>query len=67
VFKIALANIRPGWKGMFRTAGAMLLELTARFLAAYDFYLRRKKPVIWDTIATTKNLKGSSTGELKNA
>ncbi len=36
--------------------GAIALEITARLLGWYDFKLRRRNPVNWEVIATTKRL-----------
>jgi hypothetical protein len=42
---------RAGW-----AIGAMGLEVVARLLGWYDFHIRHKNPVSWETIATTKRL-----------
>jgi cellulose synthase/poly-beta-1,6-N-acetylglucosamine synthase-like glycosyltransferase len=47
-----LREVKRAWWAI----GAIGLEVTARLLGWYDFYLRRRNPVNWEAIATTKRL-----------
>ena len=54
--RIALSCIRFSLRAFVWTVGAIALELWARLLASYDFYIRKKSPHIWHSIAATKDL-----------
>jgi fructose-1,6-bisphosphatase/inositol monophosphatase family enzyme len=41
-------------KVMIWTFGAMFLEFFGRFLGAYDIYIKKKNPYIWDIAGSTK-------------
>jgi biofilm PGA synthesis N-glycosyltransferase PgaC len=36
--------------------GAVLLEVYGRFLGAYDFYVKKRNPYVWDIAASTKEV-----------
>lgn len=40
------------------TIGAVLMEVSGRFMGYYDFHIRKRNPFIWDTATSTKKLKG---------
>ena len=54
--RIALSCIRFSLRAFVWTVGAIALELWARLLASYDFYIRKKSPHIWHPITATKDL-----------
>ncbi|MEW6088095.1 MAG: glycosyltransferase [bacterium] len=43
-------------KHMFWILGAVFLEMLGRLLGVYDFYIKKKNPVVWDMIESTKEL-----------
>lgn len=43
-------------KHLFWILGAVFLEILGRLLGIYDFYIKKKNPVIWDMIESTKQL-----------
>ncbi len=54
ILKILLQ--RPSWKvkNTIWTLGAILLEAAARVLGDFDFYLRKRVPVVWEVSTSTK-------------
>ena len=54
LLRLVSRSIRPSWRSIFWTPGAMMLEFYARLLGAYDFRIRRRKPYIWDIATSTK-------------
>jgi len=65
VLKPFLKEIRLGGKSISWTVGAVFLELYARFLGYYDFYIRKKNPFIWDVASSTKRLE-KTTSDIHN-
>ena len=65
VLKPFLKEIRWGGKSISWTVGAVFLELYARFLGYYDFYIRKKNPFIWDVASSTKRLE-KTTSDIHN-
>jgi cellulose synthase/poly-beta-1,6-N-acetylglucosamine synthase-like glycosyltransferase len=41
-------------RGTVWTCGAVLLEIIGRMLGYYDYYIKKKNPVIWDIVKSTK-------------
>jgi cellulose synthase/poly-beta-1,6-N-acetylglucosamine synthase-like glycosyltransferase len=58
VFRLLADEMTLNPRELFYLAGALVLELWARLLARYDFYLARRNPYIWDMAASTKKLEG---------
>jgi biofilm PGA synthesis N-glycosyltransferase PgaC len=44
-------------KDLFFFIGAVFLEVYGRFLGAYDFYVKKTNPYIWDMATSTKEVK----------
>ncbi len=49
-----LEDVELSPKKILWTWGAMLLEFYGRALGAYDFYIRKDNPYIWNVAVTTK-------------
>ena len=45
------------FKDLFFFIGAVFLEVYGRFLGAYDFYVKKTNPYIWDMATSTKEVK----------
>jgi len=43
-------------KELFFFVGAVFLEVYGRFLGAYDFYIKKRNPYVWDMAASTKDV-----------
>jgi hypothetical protein len=56
LMRTALSCIRFSLRAFVWTVGAIALELWARLLASYAFYIRKKSPHIWHPITATKDL-----------
>jgi cellulose synthase/poly-beta-1,6-N-acetylglucosamine synthase-like glycosyltransferase len=56
ILKSFLKEIRWGTRTTFWTIGAVILEVSARLLGCYDFYIKKKNPFIWDIASSTKGL-----------
>jgi biofilm PGA synthesis N-glycosyltransferase PgaC len=41
---------------LFFFVGAVFLEVYGRFLGAYDFYIKKRNPYVWDMAASTKDV-----------
>ncbi len=54
IVKSFLKEIRWGTRTTFWTIGAVILEVSARLLGCYDFYIKKKNPFIWDIASSTK-------------
>ncbi|MFO7987486.1 MAG: glycosyltransferase [Desulfatiglandaceae bacterium] len=48
---------RRSWnvRDMFWTAGAIILEVTARTLGSFDVYVKKRVPFVWDISSSTKS------------
>jgi cellulose synthase/poly-beta-1,6-N-acetylglucosamine synthase-like glycosyltransferase len=53
-FRLTLKEL--SWKYSFWIFGAIFFEMLGRALGMYDFYIKKKNPVIWDMIESTKQL-----------
>lgn len=53
-FRLTLKEL--SLKYSFWVFGAILLEILGRLLGMYDFYIKKKNPVIWDMIESTKQI-----------
>jgi biofilm PGA synthesis N-glycosyltransferase PgaC len=58
VFKALAAEMQWKPKAIARTAGAVLIEGTAKILGYYDHYVRKRNPYVWDVIPSTKKIAG---------
>jgi poly-beta-1,6-N-acetyl-D-glucosamine synthase len=63
---IVTKTLRPNWRSILWTPLAIFLEVYARLLGVYDFYLAKNNPYIWEISRSTKNLvnNGFSTKEI---
>jgi biofilm PGA synthesis N-glycosyltransferase PgaC len=43
-------------KDLFFSVGAVFLEVYARLLGAYDFYIKKRNPYVWDIATSTKEV-----------
>ena len=61
ILKILIQGHSWGLRGTVWTLGAVLLETAGRALGAFDYYIRKKIPFIWEVSTSTKrwNLKCS--------
>lgn len=57
LLKIMLAEISEKPSDFPRIIAVMLLEFYARFLGAFDYYIKRKNPFTWEIIGSTKDLR----------
>lgn len=48
------------------TAGVICMEILARFLGSFDYYIRQKNPYIWDVASSTKSLTNNFTKDVNN-
>ncbi len=56
ILSMILPNIKFSPKYIIWTFSAILIELFVRLSASFDFFIRKKNPVVWDIANTTKNL-----------
>jgi biofilm PGA synthesis N-glycosyltransferase PgaC len=56
ILKAVPRVIGHNWREVIFFAGAVFLELYGRFLGAYDYYVKKKNPYVWDMVASTKEL-----------
>lgn len=56
ILKVLPRALNIGWRKIPFAVGAAFLELYGRFLGAYDFYVRKKNPYIWDMAESTKGV-----------
>ncbi len=55
-----LKEMKFGAREVLWTIGTVTLEVIGRILGYYDFYIRKRNPVVWDIAASTKEVKGNS-------
>jgi glycosyltransferase involved in cell wall biosynthesis len=58
VLSLLKDEIPADMKNLVYLIGSMLLEILARVLAWYDFYLAKRNPFIWETADSTKSPEG---------
>lgn len=56
VLRPLLIEVKSEARNIFWIMGAVLLELYARLLGYYDFYIKKENPFIWDVAFSTKKL-----------
>ncbi|MCX9012533.1 MAG: glycosyltransferase [Candidatus Methanoperedens sp.] len=56
VLILTLKGLKFNSKVIVYTFGAILLEMLGRALGFYDFYVKKRNPVIWEVIKTTKEM-----------
>jgi biofilm PGA synthesis N-glycosyltransferase PgaC len=56
VIKVMPRVLGYGLKDLFFFIGAVFLEVHGRFLGAYDFYVKKTNPYIWDMATSTKEV-----------
>jgi len=56
IFRLLLGSMKWDPKSVLWTVGAVFLELCGRLLGYFDFYIRKRNPVVWDIATSTKNL-----------
>jgi cellulose synthase/poly-beta-1,6-N-acetylglucosamine synthase-like glycosyltransferase len=56
ILKVIPRVIGPSLKELFFLVGAVFLEVYGRFLGAYDFYIKKRNPYVWDMAASTKEV-----------
>lgn len=57
VAKLALSKIIKNPSKIHWVVGAIILEAYTRLLGMWDYYIKKKRHVIWDIAESTKNLK----------
>jgi len=57
VARLVLSHMKWDLRSMLWTAALTALEFYGRLLALYDWHILKKRPYIWDTARSTKNLK----------
>ena len=57
LFRLYMTNIRLNIKFFIWSPFVVLLEMTTRFLAIYDYKVKHKNPYKWDIVNSTKKLK----------
>ncbi|MCP4402741.1 MAG: hypothetical protein GY801_36245 [bacterium] len=57
ILKVLLPEFSWNLKENMWIVGAVFLEALCRALGAYDFYLKKKNPYIWDIADSTKRWK----------
>ncbi len=63
LLRLVVASVKPGWRSMFWTFGAVMLEIYSRLLASYDLYIRKQNHCVWDIVPSTKRLIGEPVAE----
>ena len=61
LFNRHLKDTSWNFKTLLWTVGAVILEFLGRLLGNYDYYIKKKNPIVWDIAHTTKNLKNDPT------
>jgi biofilm PGA synthesis N-glycosyltransferase PgaC len=56
ILKVIPRAVGPSLKGLPFLVGAVFLEVYGRFLGAYDFYVKKRNPYVWDMVASTKEV-----------
>ena len=56
ILKVVPRAVGLSLKGLPFLAGAVFLEFYGRLLGAYDFYVRKRNPYVWDMVASTKEV-----------
>jgi biofilm PGA synthesis N-glycosyltransferase PgaC len=56
IFKVVPRVTGHSFKELFFFVGAVFLEVYGRFLGAYDFYIKKRNPYVWDMAASTKEV-----------
>ncbi|MFC1944970.1 glycosyltransferase [Chloroflexota bacterium] len=56
LLKIGLKTIEFKWRSFFWTPIAFSLEVYARLLGNYDYYIKKKNPYMWSIVPSTKIL-----------
>jgi biofilm PGA synthesis N-glycosyltransferase PgaC len=56
VLRVLPRVIRLSLREQFFFVGAIFLEVYGRFLGAYDFYVKKKNPYVWDMVPSTKEV-----------
>lgn len=52
--RLVLSSVKPNWRSVLWTPAAAALEFYTRLLGAYDFYIKKRNPYIWDIVSSTK-------------
>jgi cellulose synthase/poly-beta-1,6-N-acetylglucosamine synthase-like glycosyltransferase len=56
IFKVTPRVVGHSLKEICFFIGAFFLEVYGRFLGAYDFYIKKKNPYVWDVVCSTKDV-----------
>jgi biofilm PGA synthesis N-glycosyltransferase PgaC len=56
ILKVIPCIIRRSLKAPVFLIGAVFLEIYGRFLGAYDFYVKKRNPYVWDMATSTKEV-----------
>jgi biofilm PGA synthesis N-glycosyltransferase PgaC len=56
ILKVIPRVVGHSLKELFFFVGAVFLEVYGRFLGAYDFYIKKRNPYVWDMAASTKDV-----------
>jgi biofilm PGA synthesis N-glycosyltransferase PgaC len=56
LLKVMPGVFDPSFKGLPFLVGAVFLEVYGRLLGAYDFYVKKRNPYVWDMVASTKEI-----------
>jgi cellulose synthase/poly-beta-1,6-N-acetylglucosamine synthase-like glycosyltransferase len=60
IMKPLIQEVRCSGREIVWMPGAVFLEVLARIMGHYDYYVRKRNPFIWDRADSTKKLKGYS-------
>ena len=56
ILKVMPSLVGHNLKELVFFVGAVFLEVYGRFLGAYDFYIKKRNPYVWDMVASTKEV-----------
>lgn len=56
VFVLTMKGLKLDSKVIIYTLGAIILEILGRTLGFYDFYVKRRNPIVWEVVKSTKEL-----------
>jgi cellulose synthase/poly-beta-1,6-N-acetylglucosamine synthase-like glycosyltransferase len=56
VLVLTMKGLKLDRKVVMYTLGAILLEALGRTLGVYDFYVKRRNPIVWEVVKSTKEI-----------
>ena len=56
ILKVMPRVVGHSSRGLLYLVGAVFLEIYGRFLGAFDFYVKKRNPYVWDMVTSTKEV-----------